>query len=86
MAKKDNTLLFVLAGVAIVGYLAFRKGSALNPGTPVPGQSLNQIRAAMIPAAGMQNIPGVSDELPDLPDIGIIAPALDPTGMQINFY
>jgi hypothetical protein len=38
------------------------------------------------PPAGFQKIPGVSDELPSLPDIGIIAPAIDPTGMQITLY
>jgi hypothetical protein len=83
MAKKDSTIIWVLAGVAVVGYFAFKKGLVT---LPVPGQNLNQIRAQIVPPAGYQRIPGVASELPDLPDIGIIAPALDPTGMQITLY
>lgn len=83
MAKKDNTAVMLLIGAAaVVGYLYYKKG--LTSAVPVQG-SLNNLRQSY-PAAVPQVIPGVASELPSFPDIGIIAPALDPTGMQITLY
>lgn len=78
--KNNNSTLLIVLGAAVVGYLMFRKGGALN--------QVQQINPAtgQVPAAGFQKIPGVASELPSLPDIGIIAPSLDPTGMQITMY
>lgn len=83
--KNDNTILYILAGAAVVGYFAFKKG-LLTTQTPPPQSSLNSLRAAIPPPAGLQQIPGVASELPDLPDIGIIAPKLDPTGAQVTLF
>jgi hypothetical protein len=81
--KKNDSALIILAAVAVVGYFAFKKGGALNQAQT----NLNSLRpptALLNP--NFQVIPGVSNELPALPDIGIIAPKLDPTGMQITMY
>ena len=83
MPKKDNTALFLIIGAAAVaGYMYYKKG--LTSAVPAQG-SLNDLRQSY-PAAAPQVIPGVATELPDMPDIGIIAPKLDPTGMQITLY
>jgi hypothetical protein len=83
MAKKDNTALWLIGAAAVAGYFLFKQGGALNPAQP----GLNSLRQPVaLNNANFQKIPGVADELPALPDIGIIAPALDPTGMQITLY
>jgi hypothetical protein len=86
MPNKDNTTLLIIGAVAVVGYFAFKKGLLSAPAPAPPTSNLNQIRAAIPPPGGLQQIPGVASELPDLPDIGIIAPALDPTGAQVTLF
>lgn len=79
MARKDNTTLFLVLGVAaVVGYLYYKKSFTTVPGAlPSP---------TTIPGLGQLQTPaGIATELPGAADIGVIAPAIDPTGMQINF-
>jgi hypothetical protein len=79
MAKKNNTTLFLILGAAaVVGYLYYKKSLT----TPV----VSTDPRTLIPGVGQLQTPvGIATEQPSASDIGIIAPALDPTGMQINF-
>jgi hypothetical protein len=74
---KNNDMLYLALGAALIGYLVFRKGGVLNA-SPAPA-----INPALPPAFSYSS--GIALEQPGAADIGVIAPALDPTGMTINF-
>lgn len=87
MAKNNNTTLWVLGAVAVVGYLAFRQGGALNHLiNPAAGSQNPVLALPNAPVAQKQVIPGVVDDLPNIGDIGQYFPTLDSTGMQIQLY
>lgn len=77
MAKKDETILYLAVAAAVVGYLVFKKGGALNL-TPIPTAVTSANASYSSPA-------GIAIEQPTLRDLNVIAPQLDPTGMQIDF-
>lgn len=72
-------LFLVLGAVAVVGYLYYKKSLSAPATGALPSPTT-------IPGLGQLQTPaGIATEQPSAADIGIIAPALDPTGMQINF-
>jgi hypothetical protein len=80
MAKKDNSTLFLLAAVAIAGYLAFRQGGFLNKAA-VPA-SPPQTSLPMVPF----NPAGIATEQPTPDVINVYSPTLDPTGQSLNLF
>jgi len=81
--KKTNDTILLAAGLAIVGYLAFRQGGFLNKGV---AQSL--IGPGVLPstvAANPQSPDNISVDIPTREGIGIYVPKVDPTGMQLDF-
>jgi hypothetical protein len=84
MAKKNETTVLILAAVAVAGYFAFKKG-LFSPAIAAPAV---QPGTAMLPPPNyaIQDPHSVAVELPTFKEIGIYAPALDPTGRSITLY
>lgn len=80
--KNDNTL-FIVAALAVVGYIAFKKG--LIPGMK-PASAAPVVALPGSTTGGLQSVQSVAQELPSFSDIGLIVPKVDPTGEQLNFY
>ena len=91
MSKNNETLYLVIAA-AILGYLVFKKGGALNTaplaGTPGGNTLLNG--GAIAVNAGPASLPmasytsGIATEGPSEDVINTIQPTIDPTGMQLS--
>jgi hypothetical protein len=77
---KNNDLLFLAIGAAVIGYLLFKSGGVLNTATATPAPAINP---ALPPAFSYSS--GIALEQPTPADIGVIAPAVNPTGQTINF-
>lgn len=75
---KKNDVLYLAIGAAIIGYLVFKKGGVLNA---TPAVAVNP----SYPPPALSYSSGIALEQPSMADIGIIAPALNPTGQTINF-
>ena len=88
MAKKTDSTLLIVGALAVVGYFAFRSGGFLNK-TPV---AVNPLTGAALPAPQPGSAPqlsspaGIALELPSPADIGVYAPALDPTGNSLQLF
>lgn len=76
---KNNDVLYLAIGAAIIGYLVFKKGGALNTAAASP------VINPSFPPPAFSYSSGIALEQPTPQVIGIIAPAVDPTGQTINF-
>jgi hypothetical protein len=77
---KNNDILYLAIGAAIIGYLLFKNGGVLNTAAASPTPAINP---ALPPAFSYSS--GIALEQPSTADIGVIAPAVNPTGQTINF-
>lgn len=93
MAKKENTTLLIVGALAVVGYFAFRSGGFLSPVStqrdPLTGALLPKGQTptpAPMPQLSNPNDIGIVDTMPNINDLGIYVPQVDPTGMSIQLF
>jgi hypothetical protein len=79
--SKDNTVLYIALGAAVLGYLAFKQGGFLNKGAQSAIAPAYIAPNALASATNPQ-LDQYATETIQTPSI--IAPP-DPTGMQITF-
>jgi hypothetical protein len=85
MAKKNENTLLILAGVALVGYFAFKNGLFTHPAA-VAAPAVQPGAALLPPSYAVQDPHQIAIEQPAPDVIGIYAPNLDPTGRSITLY
>ena len=85
MAKKSNNTIWILAAVAVAGYLAFKNGLLTHPAA-VAAPAVQPGNALLPPSYAVQDPHQIAIEQPAPDVIGIYAPNLDPTGRSITLY